>query len=486
MMLLMRYSVAIAIVTFSISGLSAQKQQAIAKDSTPVRIVIKPESSTVHPGEKTTVKVTLEDASGKEVKATKDYVITLRADDSPNAKQGPRPATPPVTQSVTIKPGNESAKTELHLPDNGVYQIKATHPELRDGGDFIQVRSKKTPSPPAAQKKGAATKKSQLWRPIQLASLLVLAPEFPEADERPRSVKPPIDLTIYTSHEVSKLVAGEPGLVTAYLADEAPLDLSVRFEVSAGKLTPNPIVIPKGASGGRAILDLESAGTVHLKAVGVQPLRIAQLNGDKDWDITFHPAIASLRVVPSPQSMPLGDTSLITVELLDHKKRRVATDEIKIVNLNLTRLAQLGSPSLTIKPGDYFAVTTVKSRELGALHVDAVTNGAATSVPADIDVTFPFGRLAVLAVGGMLGGLMWAWRTKAKGQVAFYAILGPFVALSLLWAIQANLIPKVHDDAVSNVLGIFVVSFLAGWGATEALTAVLRSAGFSTSQQGPA
>jgi hypothetical protein len=77
---------------------------------------------------------------------------------------------------------------------------------------------------------------------------------------------------------------------------------------------------------------------------------------------------------------------------------------------------------------------------------------------------FPYGRLVAIAVGGMLGGLMWAWRSKAKRQVAFYAILGPFVALCLLWAIQANLIPLVHEDAISNVLWIFVISFLAGWG----------------------
>src|SRR5213593_881046 len=181
----------------------------------PVRVVVTPEHSSVQPG-KATVKIALKDLQNHDVHASKDFTITLTVIEATATRESP-PRPSPTTQ-VTIPQGKDSAKIDLALPTTGIYLIKATHPALRDGADFIQVRA-----PTSVQRAPTATKRfkqrssaipNSLFASLEWSGLSLKAlPDVP---------RPPLELIVVTTHQGAKVIPEEPVLVRAFLSEEAP------------------------------------------------------------------------------------------------------------------------------------------------------------------------------------------------------------------------------------------------------------------------
>jgi len=115
--------------------------------------------------------------------------------------------------------------------------------------------------------------------------------------------------------------------------------------------------------------------------------------------------------------------------------------------------------------------------------ISAAAFGARTREAQAVEVITPKAVLAWTLIGGLIGGLLAGLRRRPLNltEAGISAATGPAVAIILCLACQYGLIPNVPAEIVSNWLGVFALSLLAGWGGAELLDAMLRLFGkFST------
>jgi hypothetical protein len=428
----------------------------------PVRLAVGADRKSIQLGESTNVRIDLRDAYNQSAAARKNYAIRL------DLLLG---NTPSGTQTVVIPTGQSSAVTAVKPPRAGIVLLKASYPELREDSIYIQVLARARPRSriharfvfPVFQPDGQLLS----WLPVQ------------------QNPAHRLGLTLTNNISGSKLTANgqDRFRIQAFLTEDSPADLALRFSSDFGNFAPEPLLIPKGSPYGEAFLTSQRPGKVRVSLVNVIPSGvIASVDGNgRDATVTFDPA-ARLVLVPSPPEVPLGDVAKIRFQLLDLHGDEVKFDEPKQVSFVLEAgLGDFQPDVVTLDPGKSDGSANFVPRKAGQVKISAWTFGATAEKLATLDVKTPIAALLASVVGGILGGLLAGfWRKEDRRGILFRALSGGVVGFVATLACQQGLVPGIPTVTVSNFLWVQLIAIPVGWMGVEFLDVLLRGFGILT------
>jgi hypothetical protein len=409
--------------------------------SKAIKLIIQAATQSVRASEKFEIEVALRDANDQAVPASKDMLVEI------NARTGSDSVV--MTAAVTIKAGSSSEQVRVSLPEAGLIYVWAWHDELLTGGlDF-----------------------------------LVKKPTAPESLQAPFTLPRPI-ITLRYSPQRRFLADGQDhALIQAFLlnADEiAGTEIRLRLFNSAGEMAPPPpLVIQPGSDIGASTLTSNKIQTVKVELLSTTPA--AELQGQKEFNISFTPPITQLDLKASPPVITLVDHAELLVRLLDKDNNPVATDEPRLISLAIDAgRGEIDSKELTIEPGKFEARTVFMPTWRGEVVVSASTpNLPITTFP--LKVTLPLLTLVLTAVGGLAGGVIAFW--TGKDSKWWRIAIGLITGFVLYWAFVFGVLTVLPRTVVLNPLSAFVLSTLGGWLGTEVFAQILKRFGLVSLRQ---
>jgi hypothetical protein len=427
--------------------------------SKALKLVIQTAAQSVRAGEEFEIEVALRDANDQPVPAAKDMLVEINA----------RTASDSVvmTATVTIKAGSSSEKLRVSLPEAGLIYVWARHNELLTGGIDLLV------------KKSIAKPDSLLPREEMPSP----APQMPRAPSSALTLPRPI-ITLRYSPQRRFLADGQDhALIQAFLlnADEiTATEIRLRLFNSAGEMTPAPpLVIQPGTDVGTSTLTSNKIQTVTVELLSTAPA--AELQGQKEFNISFAPPITQLELRASPPVITLVDKTELLVRLLDKDNNPVATDEPRLISLAIDAgRGEIESKELTIAQDKFEARTVFLPTWRGEVVISASTpNLPITTFP--LTVTLPLLTLVLTAVGGLAGGLIAFW--TGKDSKWWRIAIGLITGFVLYWAFVFGVLTVLPRTVVLNPLSAFVLSTLGGWLGTEVFAQILKRFGLVSLRQ---
>jgi len=277
-----------------------------------------------------------------------------------------------------------------------------------------------------------------------------------------------------------KIWADEKDTATiyAYLGpnDTAKWDMYIYLVSTNGKITPNPLVIPKGQSLTTASLVSNRVEPASVEFVSSTPWA-KLVSGDK-IDVSFTPAVTNLKLKASPPIISLFEQTELVVELLDAQLRKTATDEPRSIFLTMENgNGQFQHNEVVIPNGHYEGRTVFFPTSPGQINISA----SAASLPEEIvtiRVIWPVVLALVSVVGGCFGGVLAYWAASRKH---FRRILiGVITGFVLYWGFLFGVLPLLPHFPHAFVLNPFtalVLTILGGWFGTKVFTPVLKKLG---------
>ncbi len=419
-----------------------------------LKLAIQAATQSVRAGEEFEIEVALRDANDQAVPATKDMLVEINA----------RTASDSVvmTATVTIKAGSGSEKLRASLPETGLIYVWAKHDELLSGGiDFLV-------------KKPIAKPDSLLSR----GAMPSPAPEMPRAPSSTLTLPRPI-LTLRYSPQRRFLADGKDyALIQAFLlnADEiSQTEIRLRLFNSAGEMTPQPLLIQPGTDVGATTLTSNRIETVKVEFLSAMPT--TDLQGQKEFNISFAPPITQLELKASPPVITLVEKAELLVRLLDKDNNPVATDVPRLISLAIdTGCGEIESKELTIAPGKFEARTTFLPTWRGQIVISASTPNLPIAA-SPLTVTLPLLTLVLTAIGGLAGGSIAFW--IGKDSKWWRIAIGLITGFVLYWAFVFGVLTVLPRAAVLNPLSAFVLSTLGGWLGTEVFAQILKRFGLA-------
>jgi hypothetical protein len=424
--------------------------------SKALKLVIQAATQSVRAGEEFGIEVALHDANDQAIPAPKDLIIEINARTAADSVV--------MTTNATIKAGNSAEKLRLSLPETGLIYVWAQNDELLSGGIDLLVK-----------------------KPVAKPDSLRPREEVPSDGEKKSrspvviSAQPQPVLTLRYSPQRRFLADGQDrALIQAFLlnADEiAPTEIRVRLFNTAGDMTPPPpLVIQPGIDVGSSVLTSTKIETVKVELLSTTPA--VELQGAKEFKISFAPPITQLELSASPPVITLVDKAELIVRLLDKDNNPVATDEPRPISLAINAgRGEIESNEITIMPGNFEARTNFLPTWRGEVVLSVSTpNLPITTFP--LTVTLPLLTLALTAVGGLIGGLIAFW--IGKDSKWWRIAIGLITGFVLYWAFVFGVLTVLPRIVVLNPLSAFVLSTLGGWLGTEGFTQILKRFGLAT------
>ncbi|MGH7450445.1 MAG: hypothetical protein ACRENG_03810 [bacterium] len=427
--------------------------------SKALKLVIQAATQSVRAGEEFEIEVALRDANDQAVPAAKDMIVEINARAISDSVV--------MTATVTIKAGSSAEKLRIALPEAGIVYIWAKHNELLTGGiDFLVKK-------PIA-KPDSLLPSEEVPPPIM---------EMPRAPSAALTQPRPIITLRYSPQRPFLADGKDQALIQAFLlnADEiSGTEIRLRLFNSAGEMAPPPpLVIQPGSDIGASTLTSNKIQTVKVELLSTTP--VADVQGQKEFNISFAPAITQLDLKASPPVITLVDKAELLVRLLDQDNNPVATDEPRLISLAIDAgRGEIESKELTIEPNKFEARTVFLPTWRGEVVISASTpNLPITTFP--LKVTLPLLTLVLTAVGGLAGGLIafWTGKTSKWWRIAIGLITG-FV---LYWAFVFGVLTVLPRTVVLNPLSAFVLSTLGGWLGTEVFAQILKRFGLTALRQ---
>ncbi len=422
--------------------------------SKAIKLIIQAATQSVRAGEEFEIEVALRDANDQAAPAAKDMIVEI------NART---PSDSVVTMAkATIKAGSSSQKLRISLPETGLVYVWARHNELLTGGiDFLVKK-------PIA--------KPDSLRPSEEVPPLVM--------ERPRAplTQPRPILTLRYSPQRPFLADGQDhALIQAFLLNAGEIPATeIRLIVfnSAGTMMPQPLVIPPGEDIGKSTLTSNKIDTVKVELLSTTPA--AELQGQKEFNISFAPPITQLELRASPPVITLVDKAELLVRLLDKDNNPVATDEPRLVSLAIDAgRGEIVTEELTIAPDKFEARTDFLPTWQGEVVISASTPSLPiTTLP--LTVTLPLLILVLTAAGGLAGGLIAFW--TGKDSKWWRIAIGLITGFVLYWAFVFGVLTVLPRTVVLNPLSAFALSTLGGWLGTEVFAQILKRFGLASSK----
>lgn len=490
-----------ASVAFSLLALTLLVGLAVPRPgwaADPVRLTVEADRLEVAPGETVELTVELRDAEDEPATAPRDltiHLVLVRDDEAVGATD------------VTIAQGASNARHVVEAKDPGLMEVRAEHPELRNGGAFFHVRTGTGSTLRSATLSRPIHRVAPLPRPSSLRPDVTARrpepgsaadapeegdaseeaePEMAEAAGDPTAAPtgpPTADsprLILRSSPRRGLLANGkDPATIYAFLQGGAPSGYRIHLVPDTGELDPLPLHIQSGRSSGTARLTATRPGRVKVEYVSADP----RLEGVEPelLEVEFEPPITSLRVT-APDSLWVGDTGDLVARLTnDVSGEPIATATERQVTFDVTAgRIRLGAHVVTVPAGASEARTTVTGEWWGDAEILASTPNLLTQ-PISLTIEFPWALLAVAAAGSLAGGFI-AWTYgKSKHQWLWQRLFSGLVTgLVFYWLLLLTQI--VPSTAVAHPLGVFAVAVLGGWLGTEVFDLALDRLGLRTAQ----
>jgi hypothetical protein len=429
-----------------VCGIAASLFWAVCAGQTtnpPVRLAIVLENKTVTPGESFPVTVELRDAYNLKSQARKPYSILLEL-----RAEGQKP----VQTTVQIEPGKGEVKYRLVIPGEGVWMIKALHPELRE--DAVYVRARKAVRRSAVDGVGTSELRGFPGYVLRPASAVAYRPAAPAG---------PLELSLYFTDQGGKFAANgsDKCRITAFLSDIAPRDLRLFFHANGGNLQPNPLLIPQGSETAETQLTSDTPGSVAVEFVQASPSGQVTLKSGGKKEVVFNPAIKELVLRASPPSITLLDSAEIQFELLDLHGNPVMLPDTKQVHLRLA----WGRGELEPNPAALQAnVVQGKSaffpRLTGKVGISATTFGATIREELPVEVKAPWGTMFILFLPAWLTRFLKKLNEKKPlRECAIDGLYHGLRAVLFLSLIQLGVIewsPKIGAHYFATLLAVSI------------------------------
>jgi len=466
--------VAMTAVTIASGGNSDQAAPNSRRTVQAIRLELAPKRDTYSVGEDPVLTVRLIDPQGRPVPAPKDFTITVAA-----TVKGANP----ITRSVRIEKGKTAQDFELKIGSSnvsGAVQIRATHPELVEGGAVLYIAAKKRPG------------RTRAYDSFEASLFDVVPARFqPDAGKcMPNMLVAPM--------RPLKADGQDSAVVT--IVEPVTVDTSFYLTTTVGTLDPNPILIKGGQALGTSRITSEIAKEAVVSCVRVVPSLAT--SGAEPVRIAFKQPVNAFSVEIAPPSISWVDRAGIIVTLLREQKIPVKTDDA--VQISLHRDSGKGDiqpETFEIKAGEFEGRSMFLPYQKGPVHISvAIPNFLIESV--DFEVTaLPYLMFMLPTFGGICGGLVastWRPAEKAGGRRAsspptnklvkrtlVRVMIGLLTGTLLHWAFVFNLVPALPRAVVMNQFSWFMLPAIGGWLGTKAFDVVLKAVGIGSLSPAP-
>ena len=513
-------------------------KQSGAKSSTrataqAIRIELKPKTTVTYTvGNKPDLVLRLVDPKGAPFTAPKDFTIVVEA----------LTAEGQVVhkETITVNKGTSAEDFDLDIDKltlAGAIRVRATNPELLEGGTvlFGKPRPKPAPKRPLTSERGLATPAP--WSPHwPRAPFAHLADDvLPARLERQAAAGCGGDILVSPRRP---LMADARDFAELTLVVD-PVSTETRFYLTTtlGRLAPNPIVIQAGPEPvGSTQLTSDAVGEATVTCVrAVPPVSAADT---APVTVRFKQPVTSFELSVTPPRIPWIDRAGIAITLHREGGATIATDEKR--RISLSREAGSGEiqPEVVdIEEGEFEGRATFTPYEKGPVRISAAMSGFVRQ-HVDLEVVaLPYLMFLLPTFGGLCGGLLASVRQRRHdgdaaeastsgsppaagrdagepaGQAAgpqalplsppptpptaverqrddrgWTGLYGPLVRVLvgiltgtvLHWALVFEVLPILPRRVVMSLFSWFVLPLIGGWLGTEVFRVLLNQLGIGT------
>ncbi len=499
-----------AVLAVCVGCLSDDVSRAQTPPIRPSKIAVRVPPRAFGVGDEANLLIGLMDANNEVAEATKAVDVMVECT-FPSGKT--------KSWKVHFNPGESSQRLHVPLLERGAVEITAKHRELMEGGNLLNVMEERPAAilpkhpvrgehiapeaqpgaPPAPTTAGESASPSAQTFKLGPGTgggrgPASLTPEQ-SAEERSSESAPPADAEqaagsggpphwhpMLSLKEVPrrKIWADEKDTATiyAYLGpnDIAKWDMYIYLVSTNGKITPNPLIIPKGQSLTTASLVSDRPEPASVEFVNSTPW--AKLVSGHKINVNFTPAVTHFKLKASPPMITLFEQTELVVELMDAQLRKTATDDARSISFAMENgSGQFQNTEVVVPSGHYEGRTVFFPTSPGQINISAST----ASLPEEtiaIRVTLPVTLAVVSLVGGCLGGVLAYWagrRTKLRRIV-----IGVITGFVLYWGFLFGVLPLLPHFPHAFVLNPFtalVLTILGGWLGTQVFTPVMKRFG---------
>ena len=254
----------------------------------------------------------------------------------------------------------------------------------------------------------------------------------------------------------------------------ASSDIRVWLTWSNGNLSPQPLIIKKGDTGAEAWWTSLSPVDAVVSLVASAPNNAVA--GNRDLHISFVPAIYGIAPSnPSPMKLSLIDYEPVVAQFFDRQGHTVQTSRLRHVTFISS------NPSLHVEPASF----DVPANGSGATIYVVPTWGGNSKLDIwtpgydhqtlEIQTTMSLVLLLCLT-GGVVGGI--AAGDALKGGVVWRVFVGILGSVVLVWICVYAVLPQTHSIIAHNLVSVFVVGIIGGYGGTRVLDFAGKKLGY--------
>src|SRR5580704_509485 len=451
----------------------------------PLKLDVQPSVQSARVGDSVSVNVLMLDANNKQTSWNRQCEVEV---DAVGESGGSR------IYKLTIPPGQSVGQLTVEASQVGLLTLKAheTNNTLLSGGNSLLV------TPLAASKKAAKKKLSGFQYspadsrgklvqisgeigdfPISRVSIVHAHGVLQTESASVTDVSAP-GLMLANSGGKDEILADgkDPARIRIYFVDpqggSAPADIKVWLSWSNGHLEPQPLVIKKGRSAATAEWTSLSPVTASVSVVNSAPKY--PVEGNRTIHVSFVPAIYG--IAPSsanPLRMCLIDYEPVVAQFFDASGRTVQTDKPRHVTFISSNSSLHIDPDSLDVPKDGSAATVyLLPTWSGTSRLDIWTPGYDHQT-LEVDVSVWLVLLLCLS-GGVIGGV--AAKEALKGAITWRIFVGVLGSIVLVWICVYAVLPKTHSVIAHNLVSVFVVGILGGYGGTRVLDFAGKKLGY--------
>jgi hypothetical protein len=458
------------------------------------------------------VRVNLLDPENRPAPANKNFEVKVEGRSETGVTE---------KSKAVVKAGETGTAIVLPVKFTGLVELKASNPELAEGGTIANISAAntqeqptggqqatgattpptatagpsatQTPNPPQKSGSSQAIREPALINPLRVAPIATATPTWnpirmarepalisplrvaPIASASP-SWNPIIKLRYYPKRNL-RADKNDPATISAALPSNDPArdDMLIYLMSDIGPLEPEFIKIPKGGREGKATLVADRPASVQVWYEYSTP---AATSADPPLTIKFSHPVWSMKIVPNAPRVSLFESTEVAVQLVDYKGTSVPADEKREVHLRMgSGSGELKTTALAFDPDGSQVVTKFTPKWPGTVLLVA-SSPYLQEVSGEFTVATPYWLLLLCAVGGLAGAFVAFWTEKPAASWQRIPI-GVITGFVLYWALLFGVIhiPNFPHEYVLNPLSAAILSLFGGWGGTKVITLALKQAG---------
>ncbi|HEV2386109.1 MAG TPA: hypothetical protein VGS20_02530 [Candidatus Acidoferrales bacterium] len=448
--------------------MAAQAMRAAAR---PMKLDIRPASRAARVGDRVSVEIVLLGADNQKASWNRESLIVVEATGPTGKRQ---------QYKVEIRPGQSSVQFAMQASEAGLYKLRArdTNNTLMPGGNAVLVSR-----PPAARQHARARRRSSSYAPAQEGRLLAVAARIGEPSpttQAPGGGQGPAapaggaaaaELMVTNSSGKDDILADGKDFarIQVYYVDPqggpAPADIKIWMHWLHGNFAPQPMIIHRGDSSAEGHwTSLTAVADTLSIALSAPSYPVA---GDRDLEVSFVPAIYGIApAAPNPLKLSLVDCEPLTAQFFDQQGRTVQTSKSRSVTfISSNPRLNVDPGSVDVAPGHSAATIFLLPTWSGTSKLDVWTPGYDHQ---SIVVQVTMGLVLLLCLsGGVIGGI--AAKETLKGTLVGRIFVGILGAIVLVWICVYAVLPRTHSIIAHNLVSVFVVGIVGGYGGTQVL-----------------